>query len=127
MTYKSAAARVAEAKAEIDMMTLDEAASNLNNNKYVFVDVREDSEVADGIVPGSVHASRGNLEFSLCHEGGAKNPEFGEDKTLVFICGSGGRASLAAKLAKEFGYDVAYMEGGFKAWKAAGKDSEMAR
>ena len=47
-------------------------------------------------------------------------PELISGKRLVMVCGSGGRAAFATKLAKDMGHDAVCLEGGFKGWRAAG-------
>ena len=45
----------------------------------------------------------------------------GEDRRFVLYCASGWRSALAAKTLRDMGMDnVAHVEGGFNAWKAAG-------
>jgi rhodanese-related sulfurtransferase len=39
---------------------------------------------------------------------------------VILHCASGGRAALAGKLLKDFGYDKVYNLGGFKDWVEAG-------
>lgn len=81
-----------------------------------FVDVREQDEVDQGLIPGAVHIPRGYLELRV--------EEAVPDKSapVVIYCAGGTRSALAAKSMQELGYtDVVSMAGGFTAWKGAGK------
>jgi rhodanese-related sulfurtransferase len=40
----------------------------------------------------------------------------------VMVCGSGGRAALAAKLAADMGWRAVVLRGGMKAWRDANED-----
>jgi rhodanese-related sulfurtransferase len=41
---------------------------------------------------------------------------------VIVLCASGGRSALAADTLRQLGYaNVAHLDGGFKAWVAAGK------
>lgn len=46
--------------------------------------------------------------------------ELSGGRRLIFVCGSGGRAALATRLAQNFTYDAVCLEGGMKKWRAAG-------
>lgn len=120
MTKITANELVERARAEVEPISAEQARDLLQDDKYVFVDVRERHERDEGAIPGSVHASRGNLEFYIDPQSTMHMPVFAAGKTYVFVCGSGGRAALAAKLAKDFGLKTLCMSGGMRAWRAAG-------
>jgi rhodanese-related sulfurtransferase len=84
----------------------------------VLLDVREADEYAAGHIPGSIHISRGMLEFKL-----TSTPELGaRDLGIVLYCKTSGRAALAACALQDMGYiDVCSIAGGFDAWVAAGR------
>ncbi|MCX7313947.1 MAG: rhodanese-like domain-containing protein [Alphaproteobacteria bacterium] len=85
------------------------------------VDLRDGTEVAaSGKAAGAVHISRGMLEFKADPESPGFDKNFSKDKPVVLYCGSGGRAALAGKLLKDFGYDKVFNAGGFKDWVEAG-------
>ena len=47
---------------------------------------------------------------------------FATGRRIILHCASGGRSALAAATLQDLGYErVAHMDGGFKAWKEAGK------
>jgi len=115
---------VANARAAIKHISVDEASQKLSNDDYVFVDVRDSAELETGKIPTSIHAHRGGLEFALDPMSNLKNEALVAGKTLVMICGSGGRAALATKLALDFGHNALCLEGGMKAWKESGAPLE---
>jgi Rhodanese-related sulfurtransferase len=52
-------------------------------------------------------------------------PEFDRNQRIILHCASGGRSALAADTLRQMGYtDVGHMDGGFRAWEAAGKPVE---
>ncbi|CAA9550400.1 MAG: Molybdopterin-synthase adenylyltransferase [uncultured Thermomicrobiales bacterium] len=80
------------------------------------VDVREQDEVDQGVVPGSIHIPRGFLEQRI--EDAV--PE--HSQTVVVYCAGGVRSAFAAKSLNELGYtDVVSLAGGFNGWKNAGE------
>lgn len=82
--------------------------------QYV-VDVREDHEVASGMIPGAIHLGKGILERDI----EATIPD--KQATIILYCGGGYRSVLAAANLQKMGYlHVWSMEGGIKAWKEAG-------
>ncbi len=61
---KTAAQLVAEAKQEVENLTVDQVTSELATGVPLLVDLREPAERAEGgAIAGSVHAPRGMLEF----------------------------------------------------------------
>ncbi len=80
------------------------------------VDVREQDEVDQGIVPGAIHIPRGFLEQRIDDA----VPE--QSRTVVVYCAGGVRSAFAAKSLSELGYtDVVSLAGGFNGWKNAGE------
>jgi rhodanese-related sulfurtransferase len=87
----------------------------------LLVDVRDGTEVAaTGKAAGAVHVPRGSLEFKADPESPGHDKNFSRDKTIILHCASGGRAALAGKLLKDFGYEKVFNLGGFKDWVEAG-------
>lgn len=121
MIHKTAAQLVAEAKATVESLTPDQVQAEMAAGA-VLVDVRDAAERAAGAIPGSVHASRGMLEFHADPSSPLHKPELDPNRRVILHCASGGRSALAAMTLRQLGYtDVAHLEGGFKAWVAAGK------
>lgn len=121
MNTKTAAQLVAEAKAQIDNLTPDQVQAELTAGALL-VDVRDAGERAQGAIAGSLHATRGMLEFYADPASPMHKPELEPNRRVILHCASGGRSALAAMTLKQLGYaDVAHLDGGFKAWIAAGK------
>ena len=123
----TAAEMVAEAKKQVQNLTVDEAAQELEQGDAVLVDVREPSERAQsGDIAGAVEAPRGMLEFWADPTNPYHREEFDPGRRIILHCASGGRSALAAAALQDLGYDnVAHMDGGFKAWKEAGRPVEQ--
>lgn len=119
----TAAEMVAEAKQRIENLSVEEAARELDGGDALFVDIREPDERAQsGTIPGAVEAPRGMLEFWADPTSPYHRDEFHPDKRIILQCASGGRSALAAATLQDLGYSrVAHMDGGFKAWKDAGR------
>ena len=90
-------------------------------NGALLVDIRDSAELAQtGKAAGSIHIPRGSLEFKADPESPGHDKNFSKDRPVILHCASGGRAALAGKLLKDFGYDKVYNLGGFKDWAEAG-------
>lgn len=114
-------AMLAEANAIIETVSIQDLPYLLDDPEVVVVDVRETVERdKDGMIPGSVHAPRGLLEFQADPESPAHNSDLKPDKRLILYCGTGGRSALAAKTLLDMGYgEVASLAGGYSAWQTA--------
>lgn len=122
MTSKTAAQLVQDAKAHVENLTPDQVQAEMASGNATVVDVRDAPELAGGTIPGSVHASRGMLEFYADPGSPYHKPELDPSARVILHCASGGRSALAAQTLRELGYtNVAHLDGGFKAWQAAGK------
>jgi rhodanese-related sulfurtransferase len=98
----------AEVKARLD-----------RGERFELIDVREESEWAAGHARGARHIGRGILERDI--EGLLPDPE----TDIVLYCGGGYRSALAAESLQKMGYRrVTSMDGGFRAWLAAGYPTE---
>ena len=83
--------------------------------KFILVDVREESEWAKGHVPGAVHMGKGVIERDI--EQRVPDP----NTKLILYCGGGFRSALAADSLQKMGYkNVESMDGGWKGWLDAG-------
>ncbi len=122
---KTAAEMVAEAKARIENLTVEQAASEIERGDALVVDVREPEERANGSIPGAVAAPRGMLEFWVDPSSPYHRNEFDPAKRIILHCASGGRSALAAAMMQDLGYtNVAHMDGGINAWKESGRPVE---
>lgn len=113
---------VAKAKESIENLTPAELASELDGSDVLLVDLREAGELQDqGVIAGALHAPRGMLEFFADPATPYHRAEFDPDRRTVLYCASGGRSALASSVLKQMGFsNVAHLDGGFKAWSAAG-------
>jgi rhodanese-related sulfurtransferase len=83
--------------------------------KFVLIDVREESEWAKGHLPGAVHICKGIIEREI------ENRVPDTNTKLILYCGGGFRSVLAADNLQKMGYtNVESMDGGWKGWVDAG-------
>lgn len=73
------------------------------------IDVREDDEVATGIIPGAQHIALGSVE--------SRQQELDKSKEYIMVCRSGGRSGQACQFLEEQGFDVTNMSGGMLDWQ----------
>lgn len=91
-------------------MTTAELQQKLENGETLhLIDVREDDEVANGIIPGAVHIPLGEVPERMT--------ELDKATPYVLICRSGGRSGRAAEFLEAQGYDVTNMVGGMLNWQ----------
>lgn len=81
----------------------------------LLLDVREQDELAGGVIPGSIHLPKGFIELRIEHAvPDRKTP-------LIVYCAGGVRSLLAADALQRLGYqDVSSMAGGFSRWQQQG-------
>ena len=113
---------LAEANAVIDTISVDDALALVDDPNAVIIDVRDGGErQPTSAIKGSIHASRGFLEFKADPESPMYDSAIDANKKLVLYCASGGRSALAAKTLIDMGFsNVCHIAGGFAAWKDAG-------
>ncbi len=122
MTVKTAAQLVQEAKSSVENLTPDQVQTELATGKVTLVDVRDGPELVNGTISDAIHASRGMLEFYADPTSPYYKAELNPDSRVILHCASGGRSALAVHTLRSLGYkNVAHLDGGFKAWQAAGK------
>lgn len=112
---------VKEAKQKVQNLSPQQVEDELSAGSTL-IDIRDGEErEQNGVISGSVHATRGMLEFYADPSLPYHKPEFDKDKRLILHCASGGRSALAAATLQQMGYNnVAHLDGGLKAWKEAG-------
>jgi rhodanese-related sulfurtransferase len=113
---------LAEAMARVTTYTVAQTQAKLATGTALLVDIRDSTELANGRVPGSVHSSRGMLEFRVDPESPFHQPLWADDsKEFILICGVGVRSALAARTLQDMGLrNVAHVGGGLDAWINAG-------
>lgn len=119
---RNAQTLVAEAGARVAALTPARVAELLDDPAYLIVDIRDPRELErEGMLPGAYRAPRGMLEFWVDPESPYYKPGLDDGRALILYCGSAWRSALAAAALNDMGRDdVAHLEGGFTAWKAAG-------
>ncbi len=111
-TYRELFERNRRAIREIDVR---QATQLIADQGAAIVDVREQDEVDQGAIPGSIHIPRGYLELRI--EDAVRD----KSKPVVVYCAGGVRSVFAAKAMQDLGYENAFsMAGGFGAWKSSG-------
>ena len=97
----------------VDVQGFSELIADTN---VVILDVRTDSEFAEGHIKGAINMDQGERDFM--EKAKATLPL---DKKIAIYCRSGRRsANAAGRLAAE-GYQCVNLKGGILAWKEAGK------
>ncbi len=126
MGIKKAWDLVNEAKERIRNLSIDEAKAEMESGDAILVDIRDIRErLAEGAIPGSIHAPRGMLEFWVDPSNEYHREVFDPSRRYILYCAAGGRSALAADTMRSMGYsDVAHLEVGFTGWKAAGQEIE---
>ncbi|MGI9658591.1 MAG: rhodanese-like domain-containing protein [Gaiellaceae bacterium] len=117
---------VAEAKREIENLSVNEARAELDAGSATFVDIRDFRELyLNGKIPGAFHADRGMLEFWVDPACEYYRDTFTPDSRYIVYCAGGGRSALAAQTMQNMGYaSVAHLEAGFSGWADAGMPIE---
>ncbi|MFC5601990.1 rhodanese-like domain-containing protein [Sporosarcina koreensis] len=91
-------------------ITTTELQQQLENGATLhMIDVREDEEVEQGMIPGAIHIPLGEVPDRLS--------ELDKATPYVIICRSGGRSGRAAEFLEAQGYDATNMVGGMLDWQ----------
>jgi rhodanese-related sulfurtransferase len=107
---------VNEAKTRVRHFTIDDFVSRLQaGERYILLDVREDSEWANGHIPSAHHIGRGILEREIERAIPEKNA------AIVLYSDEGNRSALATDNLEMMGYvNVFSLDGGWRGWNARG-------
>lgn len=107
---------VEDAKKRIRETTIDDVKAKIDRgDKFVLVDVREESEFAADHLPGALHLGKGVIERDV----ESQVPD--KDAAMVLYCGGGFRSALAADNLQKMGYkNVLSMDGGIRGWREKG-------
>lgn len=94
---------------EINEISPEELKKKLiKGEKLELVDVREDFEVAQGMIPGAKHIPMGEIPSYLDY--------FDKNKEYIFICRSSHRSGNVCLYLQDQGYKVRNMIGGMLEW-----------
>jgi rhodanese-related sulfurtransferase len=104
---------VDEARKRIRETDVDAVKSRMDRgDKFLLVDVREESEFAQDHLPGAIHLGKGVIERDI----EARVPDLNTE--MVLYCGGGFRSALAADNLQKMGYtNVISMDGGVRGWR----------
>jgi rhodanese-related sulfurtransferase len=114
-----------EAMAAVPSVSAQEAQRRLKEDpRTLVVDVRDDADTRDGVIPGALKISLGMLPVRA----DAELPEAWRHKDLqdrarpiITVCALGPNSARGARDLKEMGFsNVSYLEGGMEAWAKAG-------
>ena len=112
-------ALVEDAKSRIREVSVAETLKAVNGGEARLIDVREESEWAEGHAKGADHLSKGIIERDIEKVAPDKDAE------LILYCGGGYRGALAADALQKMGYtNVASVAGGWRAWLEANAPTE---
>jgi rhodanese-related sulfurtransferase len=107
---------VEDAKQRVREVGVDDVKARLDRgDKFLLVDVREESEYAKDHLPGAIHLGKGIIERDIER----RVPDL--SAPLVLYCGGGYRSALAADNLQKMGYTgVLSMDGGIRGWREKG-------
>jgi len=107
---------VEDARKRIREVTIDDVKAKLERSeKFLLIDVREESEYAADHLPGAVHLGKGIIERDVEE----RVPDL--NTPMVLYCGGGFRSALAADNLQKMGYThVLSMDGGIRGWREKG-------
>jgi rhodanese-related sulfurtransferase len=97
-------------------------ASRAAREGAVLVDIRPAAQrAAEGEVPGALIVERNVLEWRFDPASDARLPQASYDLRVIVFCSEGYTSSLAAAALQDLGVGHATdLDGGFRAWQAAG-------
>jgi rhodanese-related sulfurtransferase len=107
---------VDDARKRIQETTVDEVKNKLDRGeKFLLIDVREESEFAKDHLPGAISLGKGIIERDIEQ----RVPEV--TTPMILYCGGGFRSALAADNLQKMGYsNVISMDGGIRDWRERG-------
>lgn len=93
----------------------------LQEQGALIVDIRPVADrAAEGEIPGSVPIERIHLEWRLDPASAHRLPEARAGRPVIVVCNEGYASSLAAADLQRLGVRATDLDGGFRAWAAAG-------
>jgi rhodanese-related sulfurtransferase len=115
--------RIAEAKSRIQNLDVETTAAEVAAGA-VLVDIREDNERRQhGVIPGARHLPLQTAEF--WRDPAGHRGDLDPAARVILHCAGGTRSAVATDRLQQLGYhNIAHLDGGFGAWKAAGKPVE---
>lgn len=107
---------IEDAKKRIREVSVVDVKARLDRGeKFLLLDVREESEYAKDHLPGAIHLGKGIIERDIEERVPAL------EAPLILYCGGGYRSALAADNLQKMGYtNVLSMDGGIRDWREKG-------
>jgi len=107
---------VDESRKRVRELNVDDVKGKLDSGeKFLLVDVREESEFAKDHLPNAMHLGKGVIERDIEE----RVPD--TSAPLILYCGGGFRSALAADNLQKMGYtNVISMDGGIRVWREKG-------
>jgi rhodanese-related sulfurtransferase len=104
---------VDDAKTRVRETNVTEVKKRMDRgDKFLLIDVREESEYAKDHLPGAIHMGKGVIERDV----EARVPDLNAE--MILYCGGGFRSALAADNLQKMGYkNVISMDGGIRDWR----------
>ena len=104
---------VNDAKSRVKQTSIHDVKTKLDRDeRFMLIDVREESEFDKDHLPGAVHICRGIIERDI----ELRVPDL--NTPMVLYCGGGFRSALAADNLQKMGYtNVISMDGGIREWR----------
>ena len=94
---------------DIPQITPEELRQRLTAGEdLLLIDVREDDEVATGMIPGAQHIPMGQIP--------QRTEELPADAEVIFICRSGARSQRVCEYLQQFGFNTSNLSGGMLEW-----------
>ncbi|MCT1904580.1 rhodanese-like domain-containing protein [Oceanobacillus sojae] len=94
---------------DIKELSPEEVETIKENDNIQLIDVREDEEVAQGIIENALHIPLGDITDVYT--------DLDKEKEYIMICRSGRRSYNAAAFLQEQGFKVMNMSGGMLNWQ----------
>ncbi len=115
--------RVREAREAVRLLSPQQAKERIARGDVMVIDVGEAWQIAErGTIPGARNITRGELDIKADSALPRRDPALQDrTQTIILTCGGGGKATLSAAILAEMGFtDLWVIEGGCRAWRAAG-------
>lgn len=94
---------------DIPQITPEELRQRLSAGEDLcLIDVREEDEVAAGMIPGAIHIPMGQIP--------QRTEELPSGAEVVFICRSGARSQRVCEYLQPFGFNTSNLSGGMIEW-----------
>jgi len=94
----------------IPQITVEELRQRITAGEdLILIDVREDDEVALGMIPGALHIPMGEIPY--------RTDDINNEAEVIFICRSGARSQRVCEYLQQQGFNkTANLSGGMIEW-----------